>query len=211
MSLVHHFDNQYSISGLLGFSTETKKSKQDLGGEIQSLFDYQRILFDNRIDIHDSMHTMKRQSSNFVKIEDNVLNFTFDRSKRSEMSSLGEAEIKLLGKELHRIHLKYLTEAEVQHRRKSKLSQLKNFAHQFENLKQKGLCLEKMLEVDKRVEKDFGELNPQQARFLKNYFLEKYKIAKGKIREEIFSQRRKVATNYAAAANFDEKQSILEK
>lgn len=76
------------------------------------------ILPKNRIEIKDSLHAKTRQSSSYVKIEDNVLNFNFDRSKRAGKRHLSEQDVQKLGTELNRINLSFLSLNDVEKRRK---------------------------------------------------------------------------------------------
>ena len=87
------------------------------------------VLPKNRIDLKDSLHATQRQSSQYVKIEDNIMNFNFDRIKNmsSSRTKLSDSDMKKLGKDMNRINLAFLSSAEVRLRRKEHLNKLQFF------------------------------------------------------------------------------------
>ena len=72
----------------------------------------------NDINYNESLHTKQLQHSRYVKIDDNLLNFYLDNSKRPDGSSLKklhESDFKAFNQkgELNKVHIKYLNEDQV--------------------------------------------------------------------------------------------------
>lgn len=63
----------------------------------------------NVIDYTMSLHTKSLQSSNYIKINDNLLGFKMDRYEQSKKPALSDYEVKALKDELNKIHIKYLS------------------------------------------------------------------------------------------------------
>jgi len=75
MSLIKGFDKKYSLPGLLGFQKENKRTKETLiiHAEKNPIANIK-----HDIDYNISLHTKQIQRSEFVKIDDNILNFQFN-------------------------------------------------------------------------------------------------------------------------------------
>ena len=126
MSLVNHFDKQYSLLGLLGYTAKQKANKNivrndDQGGT--SEFNIQKLLALKSIDYNMSLHTKQIQSSSYVKIDDNLLNFAFERLSKDKAQQLSDEKIQRLSKELNRVHLKFLSQDQVLQRRDIQIQQ----------------------------------------------------------------------------------------
>ena len=66
------------------------------------------------------MHTKQIQNSNYLKIDDNLLNFDLNRKfgmSNSSKKPLSDEKILILKNELHRVHLKFMNDKMVKVRR----------------------------------------------------------------------------------------------
>jgi hypothetical protein len=170
-SLVHHYDRQYTLLSILGLAPSNKSGQPEEEQENEQ-FNMDSVMPKNRIDINSSLSTFQRQSAHYVKIDDNVLNFHFDRAKRAAdgKRDLTAAEIGKLGSELNRIHVSYLASKDVECRRKAHLAKLRLFGKQFSNLRKKGVVLEHVQDVDEMLLKRFGELKVDRQISLANKY-----------------------------------------
>jgi hypothetical protein len=109
MSLIRQFDKKYSFAGLLGLEkgdvTTSKKKKEKL--TLKSNPNPMAFIKNNHIDYHNSIHTSQRQRSEYVKIDDNLLNFDFDKclgvGMNSDLKPLSDSEIEARKEDLNRI------------------------------------------------------------------------------------------------------------
>ena len=82
-SLIKHLSDQYSLMGLFGAQKKEQKKKASISNSVNDI-----PLVGIRIDYKNSLHTNQIQRSNYIKLDDNLLNFNFDRSKRKNNPQL---------------------------------------------------------------------------------------------------------------------------
>ena len=109
MSLIHKFDKEYSLLGLLGFKSDNgkgadKRNKLTIKAEKNPFGN-----LENEIDYMQSLHTMLIQRSRFVKLDDNLLNIDFESHFNFSNKKLDDDRIKEMRDELNRVHLKYIS------------------------------------------------------------------------------------------------------
>lgn len=63
---------------------------------------------ENEINVEESLHTKVIQRSQYVKIDDNLLNFDFDKFLGFKKNSVTDEYILKMKEELNRVHLKYV-------------------------------------------------------------------------------------------------------
>ena len=63
------------------------------------------------IDYSDSIHTKQLQRSQYVKIDDNLLNFKFDAHEavNQQTKQLSDDQVAKMNDEITKVHLKYLS------------------------------------------------------------------------------------------------------
>lgn len=106
LSLISHYEDVYSVKGILGLNSK----KQSKNVTIQKSEANPMTQKPPNIDAYMNIHTPQIQRSHFVRVDDNILNFSFDRSstKRFKKQDFGE-----LKAELNQTHLKYLSKQQV--------------------------------------------------------------------------------------------------
>ena len=131
--LVSHFENKNNIFG----SGDEDASVDDDDEGINRYFA-------NMIDVHDSLHTKAKQISDYVKIDDNILNI----EQGDAQEYLTEARLKKLKSELNQVHLKFVSEEQVKKNRAHAINVKTKFSRQLFNMKIKGQTLKKMQHID---------------------------------------------------------------
>jgi hypothetical protein len=148
MAIIKQLDQNYTTPVLLGLKRANMQgnkgiNKNDLviradKGPTTSM--------SNQINYNQSLHTKQIQYSNYVKIDDNLLNF--DLNRRFGMSSsnskpLSDDKILILKNELHRVHLKFLNKKMVMQRRNFIIQKKMIFMNQLLNLRNKGYRIDR--------------------------------------------------------------------
>ena len=122
MSLCLEFDKKYSLKVLLGLADDKSIAKQNEKKIKLSHSTGQNpiaIIKNNHIDIYESIHTNQVQRAEHIKIDDNLINFDFDRHlgiSSNRKKQLTDEDIKLKKEELNRVHIKYLSSKQVHER-----------------------------------------------------------------------------------------------
>lgn len=65
---------------------------------------------ENEINITESLHTKVIQRSQYVKIDDNLLNFDFDQFLGFKKNRVTDEYIMKMKEELNRVHLKFVSQ-----------------------------------------------------------------------------------------------------
>ena len=143
MSLIRQFDKKYSFAGLLGFENEDDpRGKKREKPTIQTNSNPMAFIKNNHIDYHNSIHTSQRQRSEYVKIDDNLLNFDFDKclgvGMNSDLKPLSDSEIEERKEDLNRMQVKFISSKQVEDRKFKEMGQKQQFMVKIQNLKHKG-------------------------------------------------------------------------
>ena len=127
MHLVRQFDKQYSLKGLIGLGSKKEDQKEKKNDLVVKCEINPLAGFEMELDYNNSLHTQQLQMSQYVKIDDNILKFDFDRRANSK-NALTEDQIQKLQTELNRVHIKYLRYDQVHKKRMTLLNQKLAFA-----------------------------------------------------------------------------------
>lgn len=100
------------------------------------------LIKNNHIDYYNSIHTQEIQRGDYLKINDNLIQFDFDKtfgiSSNSKLKKLTDDEIKSRRQELNRTQVKYLSHAQVKEREDFLNKEKTIFMVKMNKLKNKG-------------------------------------------------------------------------
>lgn len=150
MSLIQEFDKQYSLQVFLGFN---KNQRERLAIESQK-----NPSVKTNIDYNISLHARTRQRSNYVRVDDNPINFNFQKNIFSALyddEQLSDEKIMQMKEELNRIHIKFSGEDHAHKRRKQLLQSYHIFLQQLTNLRNKNIRFGLSQKVDHLVESHY--------------------------------------------------------
>lgn len=112
----------------------------------------------NQINVEKSIHTKQLQFSDFVKLDDNVLNYSFRKHRIPFVnSSKTDEELMDLKEDLNRVQVKYLKDDQIKKKHEDEQVYVQFFMKQIQNLRLQGNKLDEMETIDKFLNKKLGE------------------------------------------------------
>jgi hypothetical protein len=167
MAVIKQLDQNYTTPVLLGLQKPGQPGKNGIKKN-ELIIKAEKgpgCSLKNQINYHESLHTKQIQYSNYVKIDDNLLNFDLNRKfglSGSAAKPLSDDLILTLKNELHRVHLKFLSEKMVRHRRNFLIQKKMIFMDQVLNLRNKGYRIDTQRRLDCLIEANYPKIRSTQ-------------------------------------------------